>query len=216
MFIIDRSRDGPENTETFQIAGTTGNIYTVTIDKLPSCTCPDNRRARNQCKHIIYVLVRVLKAPPNLQYQAAFLSTELEEIFAGAPAPPGAKPDSGEEEAGHRKPIEGDCPICVLEFEPEKEEIIWCRLGCGNNIHAECFKRWATSRAGQPVTCVYCRADWQSDDDAIKKLSTAGPTNEEGYVNVASELGLSGRRGMSCVSATTDGPGRMVQATNSS
>ena len=201
MFIIDRRREGSENIEKFELAGTTGNIYTVTIDKLPTCTCPDNSRKRMQCKHIIYVLVRVLKAPPNLQYQAAFLSSELEEIFANAPVSKRAKVDSGEEQSGLRKPIEGDCPICVLEFEPEKEEITWCRQGCGNNIHTVCFKRWAASKPGKPVTCVYCRTDWQEDEGEIKKLVTTGPRNEDGYVNVASELGLSGARGMCSSSA---------------
>lgn len=156
MYIIDRSRNvtAEAQTETFQIAGTTGNIYSVTIDKLPSCTCPDNNRSKNQCKHIIYVLVNVLKAPGHLQYQAAFLTAELQEIFTKAPAPPRADLP-GEGEAGNRKPIEGDCPICVLDFEPEKETILWCRAGCGNNVHQQCFRRWAASRSGQAITCVY-------------------------------------------------------------
>ena len=44
--------DDPE--EQVDIAGTTGNIYTVIIGKEPSCTCPDARKG-NQCKHIVYV-----------------------------------------------------------------------------------------------------------------------------------------------------------------
>lgn len=57
MFLINRERrrgeDGTEE-ELVDIAGTTGNLYTVTISKVPSCTCPDHRQG-NQCKHIIYV-----------------------------------------------------------------------------------------------------------------------------------------------------------------
>jgi hypothetical protein len=58
MFLIDRSRttssDGTHEEEVFDIAGSTGNIYQVTINKNPDCTCPDASNG-NQCKHIIYV-----------------------------------------------------------------------------------------------------------------------------------------------------------------
>lgn len=58
MFMIDRDRtlseDGAHEEEVFSMAGTTGNIYQVTISKVPSCTCPDAKKG-NQCKHIVYV-----------------------------------------------------------------------------------------------------------------------------------------------------------------
>lgn len=58
MFLIDRQRtvsdDGLNEEEVFDLAGSTGNVYSITIGKLPRCTCPDNRKG-NQCKHIIYV-----------------------------------------------------------------------------------------------------------------------------------------------------------------
>ncbi len=56
MFVIDRTRGGTEDNpeETIDMAGTTGNIYSITISQLPSCTCPDSRKG-NQCKHIVYV-----------------------------------------------------------------------------------------------------------------------------------------------------------------
>ena len=56
MFVIDRARGGTEEEpeETIDMAGTTGNIYSITISRLPKCTCPDNQRG-NQCKHIVYV-----------------------------------------------------------------------------------------------------------------------------------------------------------------
>ena len=86
MFVIDRTRGGTEDapeetidvsptlvlcllfrncsvvrlgkadTKIHQMAGTTGNIYTITISQIPQCTCPDNRKG-NQCKHIVYVCI---------------------------------------------------------------------------------------------------------------------------------------------------------------
>lgn len=58
MFLIDRERkmseDGLHEVEVFDLAGSTGNIYQVTVDKIPSCNCPDCNKG-NQCKHIVYV-----------------------------------------------------------------------------------------------------------------------------------------------------------------
>ena len=56
MFVLGRERKGTDEAleETIEMAGSTGNIYHVSINKLPSCTCPDNRKG-NQCKHIVYV-----------------------------------------------------------------------------------------------------------------------------------------------------------------
>lgn len=46
-------RDGCEN-EVFDLVGSTGNVYQITISKLPSCTCPYAKK-KHHCKHIIFV-----------------------------------------------------------------------------------------------------------------------------------------------------------------
>ncbi|KAL8931459.1 MAG: hypothetical protein Q9216_007196 [Gyalolechia sp. 2 TL-2023] len=194
MFVVGRSRGGTEAIpdETVEMAGTTGNIYSITIGLVPSCTCPDYSKG-NQCKHIVYVLHNVLKAPEHLQYQLAFLSSELREILSQAllPASSVAAPSS----PSNRKEIAGDCPICFMEFEPETEEIVWCKAACGNNIHKHCFEQWAKSQKRiSDVKCVYCRTPWQGDEASIEKIKLQGRKNREGYVNVAAQLGLSGRR----------------------
>ena len=145
------------------------------------------------------VLVNVLKVREDLAYQLAFLTTELAEIFANAPvttlssddAAAAQKTDTG----GTRKSIEGDCPVCVMEFvESDKpEDILWCKGACGQNIHRTCFEQWAKSKPG-PVKCVFCRTPWKGDEDMVKKVSKSGTVNQEGYVNVAGELGISGHR----------------------
>ncbi|KAG7347814.1 ring finger domain containing protein [Nitzschia inconspicua] len=68
---------------TFSILGSTGNCYDVKIQRLPHCTCPDHAKG-NLCKHILFVLLKVMQIPPDspLIYQSAWLSTELEEMFA--------------------------------------------------------------------------------------------------------------------------------------
>ena len=197
MFVLDRQRNSerPDHpVETISLAGTTGNVYHIVIDKLPGCDCPHARKG-NQCKHIIYVLSRVLRVPSHLEYQLAFLSSELREIFAQAPPLPSQQADNTEKD-GNRKPLEGECPICCVDFEPDNnsEEVVYCKAACGNNVHKQCFEQWAATKKGGGVTCPFCRTPWQGDEDSLKKVARSGKINDEGYVNVASQLGLSGRR----------------------
>lgn len=82
------SSGGENNNNTrreFAVFGLTGSVYNVVISHVPSCTCEDFRRAHaSPCKHIMFVLIKVLKVPQNsyLVYQQAFLSRELRQIFA--------------------------------------------------------------------------------------------------------------------------------------
>lgn len=166
--------------------------------KVPTCTCPNFVKGNSQCKHIIYVLVKVLKVQESLQYQAAFLTSELHEIFDHA-GPLPTDTITAEDKDGKRKPIEGDCPICVEELNAGSEEIVWCQAACGNNLHKTCFDQWAASKRGGQVTCPYCRTQWETEMDgqALKNVCKNGTVNGEGYVNVAKQLGISGRRDFS-------------------
>jgi hypothetical protein len=196
MFALDRvrSNDNPEHpVESISLAGTTGNVYTIIIDKVPSCDCPHAKKG-NQCKHIVYVLSRVLRAPAELEYQLAFISSELRTIFENSPPLP-SETAGNDDKDGSRKPIEGECPICCDDFElGSSENVVYCKASCGNNIHKQCFGHWAATKKGQTVTCPFCRAPWQGDEIQLKEVAKSGNKNAEGYVNVASQLGLSGRR----------------------
>lgn len=61
---------------------------------------------------------------------------------------------STENNDGARKPVEGDCPICFMEFEPN-ETLVWCKAACGNNIHKTCFEQWAATTRESGVRCVF-------------------------------------------------------------
>ncbi|KAL5340029.1 hypothetical protein BJX70DRAFT_397265 [Aspergillus crustosus] len=202
MFVVGQTVAGTDEIPelTFDIVGSTGNIYKTFIGKEPTCSCPDGMKG-NQCKHICYVLVKVLNAPTHLQYQLAFLTTELREIYEKSPLRQVKDKAEDHDTDGKRKPVEGDCPICFTEFEPETESIVWCRAACGNNIHKTCFQQWAATQNAQGVRCVYCRAPWETQDADgkvdidLQQLLSQGRIGADGYVNVAGQLGLSGERG---------------------
>ncbi|KIM77496.1 hypothetical protein PILCRDRAFT_76604 [Piloderma croceum F 1598] len=106
FFMIDRTRIGEELREEFKVLGSTGNVYTVTIDRTPTCNCPDATKG-NHCKHILFIFLKgallltiyipniliplaVLQVSQQsgLWYQKALLTPELETIFAQAPLAP--------------------------------------------------------------------------------------------------------------------------------
>lgn len=197
MIVLDRRRSqgyGGAPTEEIDIVGSTGNVYTVTIGHVASCTCPDSRKG-NECKHKVYALHTVLKAPRDLVYQLAFLTPELKVIFDKAPPIPTRLPVADDDDSkGNRKPTDGECPICYMDLAPSANALVWCQTQCGHNLHKSCFDQWAASQRGQQVKCVYCRTPWHNDVgdlDAIKETAEMG---EEGYLNVAQHFGMSSAR----------------------
>ncbi|RUP45393.1 hypothetical protein BC936DRAFT_148238, partial [Jimgerdemannia flammicorona] len=150
MFMVKRTILSPTSQE-FAVLGSTGNIYTVKIAHVPSCDCPDAAKG-NHCKHILLVMLKVLRVGQNspMLYQAAYLTSELLEIFENAAPDPtvvaNAKVQTqyealkrGEqlpEEKQERRPLDtSDCPICFEAFEEaDIKKILFCHV-CLNNIH---------------------------------------------------------------------------------
>ncbi|KEF51925.1 uncharacterized protein A1O9_11914 [Exophiala aquamarina CBS 119918] len=199
MIVLGRRRSTTRSgapAEDIDVVGSTGNVYTVHIGHETSCTCPDSIKG-NECKHKVYALNTVLKAPAVLVYQLAFLSPELKQIFAKAPPIPTDNAGSSEEDdnqSGNRKPTEGECPICYMDLDPGHNKLVWCKSQCGHNLHKSCFDQWAASQRGQEVRCVYCRSPWQAESGDLKATKKTGKIGHDGYVNVADQFGMSRAR----------------------
>ena len=53
----------------FDVNTTSGNKYTVTINKLVNCTCPDFQNGASRCKHICFIMDNVLhESFPRIYY----------------------------------------------------------------------------------------------------------------------------------------------------
>lgn len=90
MFLVERrATDTTSSGYDFSVLGTTGNLYTVAIDKRPRCNCPDARRGNVPCKHVMFVIIKVLRIPPDspLVWQSNYMTHELQYIFEHAPDP---------------------------------------------------------------------------------------------------------------------------------
>ncbi|THU75865.1 hypothetical protein K435DRAFT_905794 [Dendrothele bispora CBS 962.96] len=214
-YLIDRQREEGENKEEFTVQGSTGNVYTVTIDEVSHCDCPDHLKG-NRCKHILFIFVKVLQVPltSGLWYQKALLPSELASIFSSAPAPPQLRQQlrnihtnesvvgAGREKTGRgpkdsrRIPeAEDDCPICYDKMNENKLEKVldWCVV-CRNTVHKECWGTWktTTARQGKPLTCVWCRAPWTVAGPSTSNHhsdSIYASREDEGYLNLGSISG---------------------------
>ncbi|KAI0257448.1 hypothetical protein BJV78DRAFT_37603 [Lactifluus subvellereus] len=223
FFMIDRRREGDELREDSKFLGQRGmfvgsnvepvdfsfscywQVYTVVIDKFPSCNCPDASRG-NHCKHILFIFLKVLQLPQSsgLWYQKALLASELQTIFADAPQAPnalahervrnayalatGKAPISASSAAKRRIPgPEDSCPICYESMHGASQEMLVFCEECGNALHSECFEQWRRSAA--ELTCVWCRAKWQwgGKNEGASRKSGA-------YINLSEVAGLSGVR----------------------
>ncbi|EWC44583.1 hypothetical protein DRE_06664 [Drechslerella stenobrocha 248] len=194
MFCLGRQRDESALTEEFKVAGSTGNVYTVLLANVPRCNCPDSRK-NGTCKHILFVMSKVLRVRDGLAYQAALLNSELLEIFAHAPASLEASIPG---EKRKRKPLaEEECPICYEPFGKNEASVVYCMAQCGSNIHKECFRQWAASKSGSVVTCVICRTPWEDNSISAAeygRVLQGAKVGNEGYLNVADEMGMTRRR----------------------
>lgn len=65
------------------ILGSTGNVYIVKLQSIPCCTCPDFIKNKDLCKHIIFVLLKVIGISSNnpLAYQKSYIQSELKELM---------------------------------------------------------------------------------------------------------------------------------------
>ena len=201
MYLIKQQDVSTENNlcKTYAILGSTGNVYDVKIEKFPSCNCPDNALC---CKHILFVLLRVLKIPKKcpLIYQNALLQHELRYLFEGSPNPGShifakeavinafnlsASVTESEDAAANIRHADmeagAECPICFEELKKsmdnneKKEETILSCVTCTKYIHTDCISLWKKS-SPKPTTCPLCRQLWS--DGVLGK-------EENGYLNFA-------------------------------
>jgi len=200
IFVIQQKPTKEENSEReFVVLGTTGNVYDVKICSKPTCTCTDNNNgaSRYHCKHILFILLKVFKlSSSDLRiFQKILLNSEVTDIFSQYGGTNGLMADSlvtekylevmsggkvRRKKMRVQKAIEGDCPICYERMKPT-ENIVWCKYGCGNNVHKDCFDQWIetkTEKSVDEVKCVYCRAPW--DLDSLKSYFY-----KDGYLNLA-------------------------------
>lgn len=212
LYLVQRGEVTDDLECDFVVLGSTGNVYTVRIGRLPTCTCPDHQRG-HLCKHVLFIFLKVmgLEADSYVIYQAALLESELRDIFARMAerrvggvwaneqvratyaASLKAAPDDDNTTSGvQRKALQDyvDCPICFDSMLETTGKLTFCRAMCGTNFHEDCIRRWLGQNRNP--TCPNCRQPWQTNVDSPTK---------EGYKNLGKLQGQPSQRDTSTYSS---------------
>ena len=158
-----------EHVKIYKIVGSTGNIYTVTINEIASCTCLDFLTHHCRCKHIYFVLLRVIRIDPIYKDKEIFTIEELvimsnetkhveglyiANIFINKYNDlMGLNDDDMNLIKMVEAKLEDACPICMDDILNDEEYIV-CEKSCGKCVHKNCFTVWT---ANHPPNCLYCK-----------------------------------------------------------
>ena len=147
----------------FDIMGATGNAYTVIIQPVPKCNCPDFTIRGNRCKHVYFTILKILRLSQDFACKVYYSDEDLEmmvgklshvptllvvnksirnklEILRGNPSPV------------EKKSTDDLCLICMDELD-NGDPLIYCEYSCGKPIHKECFEYYASKRGRKCLTC---------------------------------------------------------------
>ncbi|MED6193335.1 hypothetical protein PIB30_018277 [Stylosanthes scabra] len=180
------------STATFFVLGATGNVYTVNLSSTPSCTCPDRT---TPCKHILFVLIRILGVPLDdaclrrrtlrpCQLQRLVAAPTLPEAVAGGTLRQRFRQvflEGGGSLSSSSSEIETEegatCPVCMEEMGKE-EKVVAC-FTCRNPIHEECLVRWKRSSGRRSASCVICRARWRNMAEQEKYVNLSAYVSDD-------------------------------------
>ena len=191
IYLIESLEPEDDYERKYLIMGNSGRTYTVKIANYPTCTCPDFRTRGNRCKHIYFVLMRIMNISNYMEYE--YSDDELEEMFLNIP--PVAKNLLYEDEQTEQKEVnqkfaKGDiCPICLDPLENGKE-LDYCKYSCGKTVHKKCFSMWEKSKGG---ICVFCRGKWYSNSQVNKpKKVSMHPIGENQINDLNNDIEMEG------------------------
>ena len=174
LFLVHRT--GPT---VYQIKDEEKHSHRVILGERHSCSCKE----KGVCVHILFVLLKVLRIPSTnpLSKKCGFSDPEIDIALAGnfeeRPRPKfggfmrrkcnsNQTPENNTEGFVERQMLsdvdENICPICQDDMKAD-DALTWCRIGCGNNVHAKCMKMYAQYKSATKkdiIRCPLCRENW--------------------------------------------------------
>lgn len=169
IFLIETVIDDTKHNERkYIVMGSTGNVYDVVIKNKPECSCPDYMTRGNRCKHLYFILIRVMKA--KCVDKKRYSDEDLVTMFNNIP-PITNNLVVGQNKKEKYKKLKGNdgkiitvdirgtddlCPICLDDLQ-DGNKLDYCKYSCGKPIHELCFQMWCKKK---DATCVFCRRPW--------------------------------------------------------
>ena len=131
-----------DGSDIFEVNGSTGNIYQVTIKRetMSECTCADCTIRKKMCKHVMCILIKAYGLNIN---QLKELEKNEHLGLIDVPINTSIIIDACE------------CPICFNNLETEE----WKCQQCKKNFHMICITDWFTilRRQNMNLSCPHCR-----------------------------------------------------------
>lgn len=174
IYVISQEISDSSAVIEFKVSGSTRQVYTVAVTASTgkvSCSCMDVincRKAKCHCKHVCFVIFRVMRLSSEYFYDTLVLSPSdvsvlidkvLSNDFDRMALASKRKQDRNTGDVDFsvikRVPTEDDeCPICYNVFF--NKPAVGCP-DCGNGIHTACAIKWL--ELAKTKTCVYCRSE---------------------------------------------------------
>lgn len=164
LYLIESIESTLQFKKEYMVMGSTGNVYKVTISSMPTCTCPDNQLRHRRCKHIYFILIRIMNVSKN-EDKNKFSKRDLMKMFKSIPEVTrcliindklkeiyNKKINKNENVFVGKKSVDDLCPICLDDLM-NGDELDYCKYSCGKAIHKECFQMWAKVKANK---CLFC------------------------------------------------------------
>jgi len=167
IFLIETKEVTDDNIREYVVIGASHNVYNVVIKNTPTCTCPDYITRKKRCKHIYFVMLRIMKV--NDCDKKKYCDNELQEMFKNIPTITkllcvnNKVKDQYLQSKINDVTVKTDdiCPICLDDIQ-NGDEYEYCKSQCGKCVHTSCFKMWCVKN--QPI-CLMCRSPWNSKND---------------------------------------------------
>ena len=157
LYLIDRKTD-----RNYVIMGSTGNVYEVNFVSMSDgknsvkCTCPDNKYRSKRCKHIYFVLLRIVNVTNVDSYY--YMDDQIMNIRDitkdNVLVSEDIKKKYENSLVQNVRGLDDICPICFEDMTTD-DDYVHCVSGCKRCVHRMCFSMW--ERANGPK-CVFCRA----------------------------------------------------------
>lgn len=175
------SRTGPTN---FILRDDNDNTFRTTLGNPHKCSCSEFAKD-SFCIHLLFSLTKVLRIPHEnpMAWQKALIDAEITQILDGIHTQENqrarrianrvksvvAEDNKAQSDCSknnvHRQELLNDendiCPICQ-DLMKSSQPLSWCRIGCGNNMHAKCMSLYAQHKVSTKalILCPLCRLDW--------------------------------------------------------
>jgi len=184
MYLIS-AENQQVNNWNFIVEGSTGTNYKLNISDKMKCTCIDFKKRKKNCKHLIFILGRVInkldllsEIGENPEVNLFDICENLNNIFINKLKNRTECEEIVEEIIGEKENVVevsiDPCTICYEDILSSEfaDKSIKCKK-CRKYFHSECIKIWIK----RSKTCPLCRNKWgeilirSESDDALSKLS---------------------------------------------